>query len=190
MKKHFTKVIMLTAAAMLLAFGSYAQSGRFSVGAEVGLPMGDFGDASGIGIGGTIGYEYPLTDNIALYARAGYITFSGKDQESFGVTVEGASTGMIPVQVGIKYYLNEVMEGFYIDAEVGVHNMRVKTPEFEILGVTYGGDTESETKLSYAPSIGYHLANIDISIRYQIVSTEGSTTSYIGARLAYVFGEN
>ncbi len=181
---------MLSATAMLLSMSSYAQSPRFSVGAEVGLPMGDFSDVNGIGIGGSVRFEYPLTDNIALYGTAGYLTFSGKDFDTgLGGTIEGSSQNMIPVQVGIKYYLNEVQEGFYFDLEVGVHNISVKTPDFEILGVVVEGETVSSTELSYAPSIGYHLANIDISVRYQMVATEGSTTAYIGTRLAYVFGE-
>ena len=58
-----------------------AQNGRFSVGAELALPMGDFGDAASTGFGGSVRYEYPVNDNIGLTGTVGYLIFSGKTVE-------------------------------------------------------------------------------------------------------------
>jgi hypothetical protein len=213
MKKNFTKIIMAAAACIALTAGTtMAQNGRFSVGAELGLPLGSFGDGNGIGFGGTLRYEHPLGDKMGLTFTAGYLTFSGKDVtfDPFpglipATTIKGSSVGMIPIQAGFKYYFTEAQDGFYAMAELGVHIASVSAPDYTdpITGTTIEGGSASSTNLSYAPSIGYHLANLDLGLRYQLFSQKTtvvepftgtsvsatSTSGYIGLRVAYVFGE-
>lgn len=173
MKKVFTKVFAVAALFTMLSYGAQAQNGRFSVGAELALPMGDFGDGYSMGFGGTVGYEHPVGDALGIGLRAGYITFSGKD------ALDGIKFNAIPIQAFAKYYFGgEAQEGIYGMVSVGVHNGKVNVE-----------GAEGSTDLSYAPEIGYHLANIDLGLRYQMISTEGSTTSWLGVRIAYVFGE-
>lgn len=175
--KNFMKVAA-TAVLVLVSTTLFAQNGRVSIGAEVGLPTGDFGTNIGIGFGGTVGYEHPIGDAMGLGLRAGYITFAGKD------LADGISFNMIPIQAFFKYYFQgEAQQGIYGMANVGVH-----------MSSTSVEGSESSTDLSYAPEIGYHLDNIDIGVRYQMISgkdalDETVTNSYIGIRLAYVFGE-
>jgi len=184
MKKTLSKILVAVAIVALTAGTSMAQNGRFSVGAELGLPMGDFKDANGIGIGGTLRYEYPISDALAIGLGVGYITFAAKDITItipfFGdTTVKGSSFNVIPIQAFAKYYFGgEAQDGFYGMINLGMSN-----------GKSSGEGAEGSTKLSYAPELGYHLTNIDLGLRYQMISTEGSTTSWIGVRLAYVFGE-
>lgn len=162
-----------------------AQNGRFSVGAELALPMGDFGDAASTGFGGSVRYEYPVNDNIGLTGTVGYLIFSGKTVAG----VDGPDWSMIPVQVGGKYYFTENQEGFYAGLEIGIHSSSIKTPEYNFGGFIIPSQTVSSSDLSYAPQLGYHLANLDLGLRYQMIATTGSTTSYLGLRIAYVFGE-
>ena len=168
-------------------------NGRLSVGAELGLPMGDFGDAANMGFGGSLRYEMPMGDNLGLTATAGYLLFSGKDLDVLGVTIKGGDWSMIPIQVGAKYYFQEQQDGFYGMVELGVHSTKYTIPASTVtyygVSITTPELSVSGTDLSYAPEVGYHLANIDLGLRYQMVATEGSTTSYLGLRLAYVFGE-
>jgi hypothetical protein len=167
---------------------SDAQVGRFSAGLELALPMGDFGDVAGTGFGGSLRYEYPLGDNIGLMATVGYLTFGEEDLGDFGTY----TYSMIPIQVGGKYYFTEQQNGFYAMAELGVHSttVDVEIPETNFFGIIIPGQSasESSTDLSFAPGVGYHLANLDFGLKYQIISTEGSSTSYLGIRAAYVFG--
>jgi len=168
------KLLYVVAAATVLSFAAFkasAADGRLSIGAEVAMPMGTFGDAVSTGFGGSLRYEMPMGDNLGLTVTAGYITFSGKD------FFDGISFNYIPVQVGAKYYFQEQQNGFYGMVELGIHS-----------GSTSAEGSESSTDLSYAPALGYHLANIDIGLRYQMIATEGESTSYLGLRLAYVLG--
>lgn len=176
-----------------------AQESRFSANAELGLPMGDFGDAVGVGFGVTLGYEIPVGDNLGVFAQAGWMTFSAKDITidlgPFGsTTVEGVSLTAIPIQVGAKYYFTENQEGFYAGALTGVH-----------LFSSEGSD--GTTDFGVAPLVGYMVGeNIDISVRYQLLfhsedvttvnpvtfttttTSESTTNSYLGLRIGYMFG--
>jgi hypothetical protein len=168
------KLLLSIVAVVAISSASFAQ-GRFSVGAELGLPMGDFGDAAGIGFGGSLRYEGTINDNLNWTGTLGYLTFSEKDNS-------GLKVSMIPVQAGVKYYFTESFSGFYGAAELGVHMVKSKF-EGEFFGVPVSV-SESSTEFSFAPALGYHLGAVDVALRYQIVSD----ANYLGVRLAYVFG--
>jgi len=178
-----TKVLILMVLGLAFSTSTFAQNGRFSLGAELALPMGDFADFSSIGFGGSLRYEYPVSDNIGLTGTVGYLIFGGKAEGDF----DGIDYSMIPIQIGGKYYFTENQNGMYFGVEVGVHSLKAEYTE------DFGGSeisvSTTSTELSYAPALGYHLANVDIGLRYQMIATEGESTSYLGIRLAYVFGE-
>jgi len=46
--------------ALFIAVSVNAQNINLSVGGELSMPMGTFGDAAGIGFGGTVRGEYPI----------------------------------------------------------------------------------------------------------------------------------
>ncbi|MEZ4807500.1 MAG: outer membrane beta-barrel protein [Flavobacteriales bacterium] len=206
------KARMILAVAAFAGCGmAMAQESRFSAGLELGMPMGDFGDAYGIGFGATLGYEIPVGDNLGFMAQAGYITFSGKDLET-SVTVGGTTVtssvkvdnaGMIPVQVGLKYYFSDNQEGLYAGLLTGLHMQSVK----EVEVTTSGIDEKNTLKSNFgvAPLIGFMVTeNIDLALRYQMIFSkqetavvtgttvtteeETVTNSYIGLRAAYMFG--
>jgi hypothetical protein len=174
-----------------------AQNGRFSLGPEVGIPMGDFGDFYGPAFGGSFRYEHPIGDKMGLTITAGYLV-SAASSGDLGTGVDLGVIGMAPLQAGFKYYFMDQQDGFYAMANLGVH----------ITTVAASGALESAsaTGLSYAPEIGYALENWDFGLRYQLFGyptyefsidpvtyavtseTSTSTESYIALRAAYVFG--
>src|SRR4051812_13349024 len=102
--------VLLAGALVLSIVTNTAKAGdnsRFSVGGELALPMGTFGDQSSIGFGGSLRYEMPMGDNLALMLTAGYLTFGSKaiDLGPFGKF--DYTISMIPIQAGAKYYFTE-----------------------------------------------------------------------------------
>ena len=174
------KKIALVFALAMAAFTVNAQSGRFSAGLELGLPMGDNGDFYSLGYGVTARYEYAVADKIGLTGTVGYQSFTAKeiviDLGPLGVSkFTPDPTTIIPIQVGGKYYFKESWTGLYASAELGLHMF------------TFDGGSESD--FGFAPGIGYCVGNnIDLGLRYQIIPTEGTSFDYIGIRAAYVFG--
>jgi len=185
-------ILILSQICLLLLFTNsvFAQENRFSAGVELALPMGDFADAAGIGFGASLRYEIPLGEQLGVMATLGYLSFT-EEEPTPGYSFQ---TAMIPIQIGLKYYFMESQDGFYAAVQTGVHlfSTKVETPEvkdpFGNIIFPAVDDTETSTEFSIAPGIGYHLENVDVGLRYQLIFTEGESTSYLGLRLAYVFG--
>jgi len=209
----FAKLIAITFVAILISSQySVAQNGRFSIGGELALPSGTYGDAAGTGFGGSLRYEYPMGSNLGLMLTAGYLMYGTKTAESgvagFSYKYE-YSQSMIPILAGLKYYFTEQQEGFYGMVQLGMSLMTSKTTTSFTIGstTTSSEDTGNNSAFTYGPGIGYHLANFDFGLAYNlfsydqtvtitdpftgtsISSTASASGSWIGLRVAYVMGE-
>lgn len=181
---------------MLAAFGmsvaAVAQIGPVSLGAEIAIPTGDFGDSYPLGYGASLGYEQPIGEKLGLTLQAGYIMLGIDDAAA--TIIEKSS--MMPIQVGAKYYLSERGSGIYAHVQGGVHNLSVTTKDIDLgLFGTFPGTTSSESYLSGALGVGYELNNkIDVGLRYNIIAPDSdvegaSASNYLGLRVAYnLFG--
>ncbi len=183
------KKISITFAAFALAGSISAQSNQLSFGADIGLPMGDFGDVASLIIGPSVGFELPIGDNLGVTIQAGYSLVMLKDEAKDFFD----SYSMIPAQAGLKYYFTENQSGLYGHGQVGIHSATVKTPDID-LG-PFGkieGTSQSSTNLSWAIGAGYMMEKLDIGVRYNSISPdsdagdEAKASSYIGLRVAYL----
>lgn len=173
------KLFLLTAIAGVLAFSNASAQNRkdpamggakLSVGAEFGLPTGNFGDFYKLGVGGSLVYIAPIAENLKVTGSAGYISYSPKEVLGY----KGPSSSFIPVKAGLRYYF---VENFYGAAE---------------LGAAFAGKNASGTAFAYSPGIGVEFpvadkASIDLGARYEGWSKNG-TLSFFGIRAAINFG--
>lgn len=179
--------LTLSLAAMALAGSMAAQSPQISLAADLGLPIGDFGDFASFIVGPSVGFELPVGDKLGVTAQIGYQFVSLKNDNPFI-----KSYSMIPVQAGLKYYFTEQQLGFYAHGQVGIHASTIKTEDFTILGVTVAGTSDSNTNLSYALGVGYQLEKLDLGLRYNAITPDGDapdgakSSSYIGLRIGYL----
>jgi hypothetical protein len=176
------KVFLLTAIAGIFAFSSVkaqkdvAMTGpKLGIGAEFAFPMGDFGDVSDLGYGGSLLYQHPIAANLNLTGSAGYLSFKGKDVVIGGVTYKGGNAGYVPVKVGARYF---VAENFFVGGE---------------LGASFSTESGGKTAFAYAPGIGIEFpvadkSAIELGARYEGWSANSTTSSFIGLRLAWNFG--
>jgi len=175
MKKHF---VILLGLVLLFAFSSVNAQSKigFSVGPELALPMGSFGDVAGMGFGASVGGEMNLADNINGFVTVGYLTFGEKD-------VAGVAKWQysgIPILVGAKYYFGK--DGFYGLAETGFHLWTI-TSTVTLFGASVSGDASS-SEFSYGVGAGYEVGSFDFNAKYM---GAGSGISYVGVRAAYKF---
>ena len=192
--KSFTNITIISCC-LLLTTATKAQNTRFSIGAEAAIPVGDFADAVNTGYGGSLRCEFPVgTSNLGLMITAGYLSFAGKDIEIGTFHHSGYSQGLIPIQVGGRYYFNAPQDGFYVQVELGVHMNSYTAYTYSGSPLELHTSTKTNTNFSYGPSIGYQFANVDLGVKYQLISSgkdaagETVNNSYVGIRLAYVFG--
>ncbi|MES2269118.1 MAG: outer membrane beta-barrel protein [Bacteroidota bacterium] len=170
MKKFLLALVLLSGA----AFSSFAQttseSGKFSIGFEAGIPVGDASNTSNLTIGGSLKYDLPIAEKTFLTGSAGYTKFLYKSE----FKVSGNSFYAIPVKVGVKYFF---ADAFYGEAQLGAAFLEEK----------YMGYKGNTTAFAYSPGIGYAFGGgVDLGVRYEGWSKNG-TISQVAARLAYSF---
>ncbi len=192
---------LIVAVAVVALLFSVSQSNAesrmaLSVGGDVLIPMGTFGDAVSAGFGGSVRFQYNVTPMFSAGLTTGYYTWSGKDQTESGITVKGASFKGLPVRVFGKYYFmpeDQKMRVYGI-AELGLFFSSVDVPSVTIPGFgTVGGGTESSSDFNYAPGLGVEFGvgggntKIDVSVRYDGIATSGETSGSLGARVGVNF---
>ena len=172
-KNNFMKKFSLFFCVLLAAsLTSFAQKGnnQISIGPEVGIPMGTFGDAYSVGFGGTVKGLLGVGQSGQLTLTLGYLHFKGKSGTSNnGYSYANQTFNIIPYLIGYRHNI----KAFYIEPQLGFASYTTKVT----------GEKISETRLTYALGTGYTMHSFDIGIRFQ--SHEG--TSFLGVRAAYVF---
>jgi hypothetical protein len=151
---------------------------------EISLPMGDFGDAAGIGFGITGNFQYGLNPKMDLIGQLGYIMW-GAENEPPGYDLGWSA---IPFQAGLKYFVTPGDSRFYVGGMAGFHNFSVKVeytdPFFGRIDVS-----DSELKFGLAPMGGYEYMVsekmlLDFSARFQFVTDD---LSYFGLRAGMIY---
>ncbi len=163
------KIFLLTFAGIITVTAfSQSKSGGTSLssGLEIGLPMGDMSNTQSIGLGASVKALFGETSGFT--ASLGYMTFTGKEVSGFG---KFPAFNAIPVKVG---YRMATEGGFYFEPQVGM------------AFTSQGGSSASA--FTYAPNVGIITGGLDLSARYEAMSNNGSTISFVGLRLAYMFG--
>ena len=166
------KVLLLLTVLCGLSIGAFAQSesGKFSIGVEAGLPLGDFKASSKFVIGGSLKYDHPIGEGLFVTGSAGYSSIINKDINFGGVTVSPGNTSVVPVKAGIKYFL---AEGFYAEGQAGA---------------AFFTQSGGGTAFAYAPGVGFAFGGgLDLGVRYEAWSKNSTTLGQLGARLAYSF---
>ena len=165
------RVLLLTAlaiASFTTAIHAQEKGGfKLGVGPVVAMPLGDFGDAVGVGLGGELQATYGVTDNIAAFVQSGYNNFLGKTVSYGGVSITSDATGVIPIIAGARFHTN----GFMIGAGIGYS-------KFTASG---GGGG-----FTYSPQIGYSYQKFDFIAHYTGISNNG-TASMVGLKVFFNF---
>lgn len=179
------KKTLLSLCAAAIGAGAFAQNNQVSLGIDLAMPMGDFGDAYSLGVGPTAGFELPF-GKAAATVQLSYMILMPKED----VGIDKAS--MLPLQAGLKYYFMEEQRGVYGHLQLGMHMSSYTTEDVDLgpLG-TVEGESESSSNFSWAIGAGYALEKLDIGLRYNSISpdsdVEGAEAStYLGIRVAYL----
>ena len=170
MKKLLLSIVVsgiatLSSYAQTESSSSTKETGKFSIGAEAGLPVGDASTLFSVVLGGSVKYEIPTAKHTYFTISVGYNNFVLKSEFS----VLGPSSGVIPLKAGLKYY---AADGFFLEGQAGV-----------AIATASGGGSS----FVYAAGLGYTFSSLEVGVRYEGWPKDGATTSQIGFRLAYRF---
>ncbi|TCD11111.1 hypothetical protein EZ449_06350 [Pedobacter frigidisoli] len=174
--------IFLVAFVLLFSLNLTAQTTpNIGIGAEVGLPSGNFTNISGIGVGASIKADFPIASEFAITLNVCYMNFFGKKNQF----INTQDLTYIPLKAGLKY---QISEGFYAEGQLGA-----------ALPLNDG----QKTVFVWSPGFGnqFRLSGnnkLDLGIRYEAWSSKNDTNiialntsntkGFVGLRVAYVFG--
>lgn len=178
---------ILTLSSFLLLFSGLAFSQTenitINVGIDGGLPLGNFGDYSNFGIGGSVKGFYPLTEESEIGVHLGYMGFAAKGSND----MVKSSTAIIPIMADYRHTINN----FYIEPQLGLAVLRTKSKvnvDLGDMGGFSGSGSASTTNLGWALGAGVVFDQFDISARYQGAGKSGGSLGFVGIRLGYSFG--
>ena len=190
MKKVMLSILVLALATIMVSNSNAASKLSLSVGPDVLIPMGTFGDAVSTGFGGSVRGQYDINTMASVGLTVGYYTWSGKDVAG----VSGPNFKGLPIRVFGKYYfMPDGAARVYGIAELGLFFSSVDVPSQTIGGFTVGGGSASSSDFNYAPGVGVELplgsgsTKLDVSIRYDGIATSGSSSGSLGARVGINF---
>lgn len=179
------KYLLIVTAFIFMSSMTYAQKGRItaSLGADVALPLGDFGEYSKIGFGGTGKGHYGISDQGDITLTLGYLSFGSKGSNDF----MSIKTGMVPIMPGYRHKF----DSFYLEPQLGLMSLKTKVKSSILDDYGFGsfGSAGSASYFSYALGGGIMLDRLDLGVRFQGVSSGGSL-HFIGARIGYVLFSN
>lgn len=176
---------------MIVSSVSYSQTQTtrasnlsFSVQGGVQIPTGTFGDVASTGFGFSVTGEYVSSDVLSWTGSVGWSTFGEKSVLYSGYDY---SLSIVPIVVGLRYYLARGDFHTYVGAEAGLYISSVETTIVTPIGTSTG--TASDTDFGFAPLVGfkYHLSptiDLDGTLKYHLISS----TNYLGINAGVQFG--
>jgi hypothetical protein len=141
------------------------EGGKFSIGLEGGLPVGDVSNGFNAVVGGSLKYEFPTATNTYFTISGGYSAFLTKAVlKNLGAQ---SSVGFVPLKAGIKGY---VSDGVFLEGQ---------------LGVVFSTENNGGHAFVYSPGLGYTFSGgFEAGVRYEGWANNG-TVSQVALRLAY-----
>lgn len=143
---------------------------KLGIGINAGIPTNS---GSSLALGADLRYQIDLDRQLSIPMTAGFTSIFNKDVTIGAATYEVDNSNYIPVKVGLKYFFNESGAGAYGLAEAGAAFWTMKG---------------AGTAFVYSPAVGYAWSNgLDVGVKYEGLSQNGSNNGYVGLRLAYGF---
>jgi len=146
---------------------------RFNIGLETSVPTGSATIGSNFSLGGTVRFQYGITNNFALTITGGAYHFFAKVNPNDPTGGRYDSYGVIPLKAGIKAFF---APNIYFGAEAGV--------AMESLDNDFWGPK----RLLLSPAFGWANKHWDIGIHYENFSG-GAQYGLVALRTAYGFGK-
>jgi hypothetical protein len=147
------KKLLLVGAFALLGVGVQAQEG-FRLGAHVGAPLGDAGDAASVTLGIDAAYMWHITKGLDIGATTGYSHFFGKDHVD--------DFGFVPIAASGKYKFSKIP--LFVGLDLGA---AISTKDYINSG------------LYVAPRVGYQMKNVELYLGFQNISSRYKNRDYV-----------
>lgn len=159
---------IIIAAFAVFGMSVNAQEG-LKAGANLAIPVGDAGDASGFSIGLDVLYHWSVSDDFNAGVATGFTNAFGKSIDTGIGSFEIPDVQFIPVAASGRFNASDMIS---VGADLGY-----------AIGINDGNDGG----FYYRPIVGYGVSdNIELNLSYTGISLDGATWSTIA--LGVLFG--
>ncbi len=152
------------------------------------LPVGNFSDVTGIGLGVLLGLRHPIANQLDVTGRAGFVYHFSKSDPTGTVSM---GTSELPLLGGVRYtFVPSTDGGFYGGAELGLSVVFLRASVGGIRGVGTVSGSDTSVKASTALGLGYQLGKLDIkgSLYFVDIGHLGDTMALM-ASAGYSFAD-
>jgi hypothetical protein len=129
---------------------------RLGVDATLGVPLGDWSRATGIGGGGSVWLHVPVATRVDVIARIGAIVHATRPVA--GTPTASARLTEVPMVGGARYRLTDGSVRGYLEGEVGVVFRRV---DVDVASVS---DASSRIRLASALGAALEVDRFDVRV--------------------------
>lgn len=167
------KTILAVVAVFAMVFTANAQDGKFEVGANAAIPVGDAGDFYTFSIGLDVAYVWNVADKFDAGVATGFTNAFGDEVSTtvagITVTADAEDAQFIPIAGTARYSLTSDL---FVGADLGY-----------AIGINDGNDGG----FYYRPKVGYNISEkVSLNVSYTGISVDGGSFDTIG--LGVMFG--
>ena len=166
------KLFLVAIATCGFAFSGIAQDGKFKLGVDAGIPLGDIKDSASFNLGVNAAYTWNVGEGFDAGLGVSYNTYFAKEYDlPGGGTFKPDNANFLPIYGTANYGFTE---NIFVGADLGY-----------AVGLTDGFDGG----FYYQPKVAYHFGPSEVNLGYQGVSKDGYSYSAINLGYAYSFGK-
>jgi hypothetical protein len=151
----------------------------FGVDTEVGVPLGNYADASSVGGGAAVTGELTLLETVSATMRVGFEAHTDRN-----VATASSHVHALPILLGTKYYLGAERAGLFGAFEAGTFILMSSATPARGAGVS-----STDLKFGLGAGIGFQQDrwNVRMNIHTQDVGSFGNALMMTGG-IGYEFG--
>ncbi|TCI91713.1 outer membrane beta-barrel protein [Tenacibaculum sp. M341] len=142
-----------------LGLSMNAQEGQFNLGANFGLPTGNYSNITSFALSVEANYLFDISENISVGPSASFINYFGKEENNVGF----GDIQFLPLAAAGRF---NISDEFTLGADIGYG-----------IGINTGNDGG----FYYRPMLAYNISD-DISLQasYSGISSNGQNISNVG----------
>jgi hypothetical protein len=151
---------------------------QIGVDGDFALPVGNYSDINGIGVGAMVTAEYPLQQVLPELSATARVGFQFHTDKNLGVAGADVHVHSIPVLFGAKYYFMPDRQGVFGAAELGFFDLLASTP--------FGSDSSVKFGMGVGAGYQWHQWNARINVHTHDVGNFGDAVM-MSAGVGYQF---
>lgn len=164
------KLFLVAIATCGFAFSGIAQDGKFKLGVDAGIPLGDIKDSASFNLGVNAAYTWNVGEGFDAGLGVSYNTYFAKEYDlPGGGTFKPDNANFLPIYGTANYGFTE---NIFVGADLGY-----------AIGLTDGIDGG----FYYQPKVGYQAEMYEVFVGYKGISVDGGTYSSVNLGFNYKF---